>query len=294
MDNNNMEKAIKKELNFTASGKMHDRILRDVLAAQEEPKKTKSAFTWPNIRRIIMKSPITKLAVATMIIIAVPICIYLFGDRVDGTSTAWADVVQNIQECKTVTWKITVLPPDGPPFEFARVSVLEPYYSRYELANGTIILGDRREGKTVSINPGQKTAKIGPPPSRQETAGLYDAFQNFRDMPESPVEQINQQQIDGKQATGFHVFNEHGDHLNVWVDLQTELPIRVEFFSTYEQEQREPLAIWTDIVFGAELDESLFKFDLEGYEVEELDSYRRGDYDASDSISNVVVPEESK
>jgi len=66
----NMEEAIKKKLGFTASAKMYDRILADVLGAHEEPLKTRSALTGPKTRRIIMKSPIAKLAAAAVIIVA--------------------------------------------------------------------------------------------------------------------------------------------------------------------------------------------------------------------------------
>jgi len=65
---NGMEEAIKKNLNFTASAEMRERILTDVMNAQEESQKTESALAGPNIRSIIMKSPITKLAAAAVII----------------------------------------------------------------------------------------------------------------------------------------------------------------------------------------------------------------------------------
>lgn len=67
----NVEEAIKKNLSFTASAELHDRMLDDVLNAQEKSKKTKSAATKPRIGRIIMKSSITKLAAAAVIIIAI-------------------------------------------------------------------------------------------------------------------------------------------------------------------------------------------------------------------------------
>ena len=66
----NVEEAIKKNLSFTASTELHDRMLDDVLNAQEKSKKTTSAATGPRIGRIIMKSSITKLAAAAVIIIA--------------------------------------------------------------------------------------------------------------------------------------------------------------------------------------------------------------------------------
>jgi len=58
----NMEEAIKKKLNFTASAEMHDRILDDVLKTQEKSKK-------PSIGKKILKSPITKLAAAAVLLL---------------------------------------------------------------------------------------------------------------------------------------------------------------------------------------------------------------------------------
>ncbi len=93
----NIEEVIKKDLNFTAGTELHDRMLDDVLNAQEKSKKTKSALALPNIRRQIMKSPITKLAAAAVIIIAVLIGINQFGGSIDGASVAWADVTERFE-----------------------------------------------------------------------------------------------------------------------------------------------------------------------------------------------------
>jgi hypothetical protein len=75
-DNDNIEEVIKKDLNFTAGTELHDRMLDDVLNAQVKSKKTKSALVKPSIRRQIMKSPITKLAAAAVIIVAVALSLH--------------------------------------------------------------------------------------------------------------------------------------------------------------------------------------------------------------------------
>ncbi len=93
----NIEEVIKKDLNFTAGAELHDRMLDDVLNAQEKSKKTKSALALPGIRRQIMKSPITKLVAAAVIIIAVLIGINQFGGSIDGASVAWADVAERFE-----------------------------------------------------------------------------------------------------------------------------------------------------------------------------------------------------
>ncbi len=76
---NNIEKAIRKKLNFSASAEMRERILTEVINAQEDSRKTKPALNRLNIRNKIMKNPITKLAAAAVIIIAVLIATNYFG-----------------------------------------------------------------------------------------------------------------------------------------------------------------------------------------------------------------------
>jgi len=97
---NGMEETIKKNLNFAASTEMRERILTDVLDAQEEAKKTKSASAGPNIRSIIMKNPIIKLA-AAVIIIAVALSI-TFLDKSIAPAYAIEQTTKALQKISTV------------------------------------------------------------------------------------------------------------------------------------------------------------------------------------------------
>jgi hypothetical protein len=94
----NMEKLIKK-LRFNAGAETHDRILGNVLQALDATEKQKSGATAPNIRRIIMKSPITKLVAAATIIIAVLVGINQFGDSIEAVALG-----QVIEAMKKVNW----------------------------------------------------------------------------------------------------------------------------------------------------------------------------------------------
>ena len=95
---NNMEEVVKKNLNFAASAKMRERILADVINAHEDSSKTKSALAGPNIRSIIMKSPITKLAAAAMIVIATVLLITIL----DKSTTPAYAIEQTIDALKNV------------------------------------------------------------------------------------------------------------------------------------------------------------------------------------------------
>jgi hypothetical protein len=65
----NIEKLVKK-LRYKASAETHDRVFGNVLEALDKSEKQQSGATAPNIRRIIMKSPLIKIAAAAAIISA--------------------------------------------------------------------------------------------------------------------------------------------------------------------------------------------------------------------------------
>ena len=81
-----IERLIKK-MNAIPSAEMDKRALNDIFEAQETAKKTISASLQPNIWRIIMKRPITKLATAAAIIIVVVISVTFLDKTV---TPAWA------------------------------------------------------------------------------------------------------------------------------------------------------------------------------------------------------------
>ncbi|MCK4794806.1 MAG: hypothetical protein KAV87_64350 [Desulfobacteraceae bacterium] len=218
-----------------------------------------------------MKSRIMKLAAVAVIITAALIAIQQSSSLIDRAILACADVLGlgNVQKYKTLTWKVSY-PATG---VIVQAMVLEPYYVRVELPDGKVWLLDRREKKVILMNPAKKTAKI--TFIEREPPHTYDALSNFKlkNIPRLSAEQIGQRQIGEKQAIGFRLGKKNGDNeAIVWVDLQTQLPIRIECLTRNKETQMKSYAVWTDIVFDTELDESLFEFDLEGYEVEEVDS----------------------
>ena len=95
----NMEKLIKK-LRFNAGAETHDKMLGNVLQALDECEEQKPSAIAPNIWRTIMKSPIAKLAVAAVIIVAVALSITV----VDKLATPAYAIVQTIEAFKNVRY----------------------------------------------------------------------------------------------------------------------------------------------------------------------------------------------
>jgi hypothetical protein len=64
-----------KKFRIKPTAKMRKKTLTDALKAQEETKKTESAVTRPNIRRIIMKTKLSKLTAAAIVFAClIPLC----------------------------------------------------------------------------------------------------------------------------------------------------------------------------------------------------------------------------
>ena len=74
-------------------------LRRQMLSAFNETRRRtlQPAATWQTVGRIIMKSPITKLAAAAVIIIVVLIGINQFGGSIDVATVAWADVIEKLE-----------------------------------------------------------------------------------------------------------------------------------------------------------------------------------------------------
>jgi hypothetical protein len=212
-----------------------------------------------------MKSRIIKLATVTVITTAALVAIQQSGNWMDRAIPAYTDVLGNVRKYKTLTWKVTI--PDKA--AITQAMALEPYYVRIVLPGGKVWLLDRHERKVVLMNPAKKTAKI--TFIKHQPPDIYETLSDFKNMFQLSTEQIGQRQIGKIQAIGFDASIGH-DQATVWIDPQTQLPIRIEFFGTNDSSQTEPEFIWSDIVFDVELDESLFRSDLAGYEVEEVDS----------------------
>jgi hypothetical protein len=212
-----------------------------------------------------MKSPIATSVALILIAAAAFMIAYQFNYSISDTILSSSDLSQNVQRCKTLTWKISV--PDKA--AIIQGMALEPYYVKLLLADGKIWLLNRRKKQVILANPERKTAKI--TFIEDQPPDIYEALSNFKNMPQRSSVYIGQRRIGEIRATGYRVPIGH-DQATVWFDPQTHLPIRIEFPGTNKCVRVEQAFIWSDIVYDVELDESLFRFDLAGYQVEEADS----------------------
>jgi hypothetical protein len=179
----NMEEAIKKKLNFAAGAELHDRMLNDVLDAQEKSQKTISATARPRTRRIIMKSSIRKVAAAAVIIIALTLSLNLWKKSIPLAAAQIlanaTEAVNNLQSIH-INARMRTLPRDN----FAYISLEHDFvpiemWKRTDSSGliqwridkpGRLVLMDG-ESTVLFIKPGY-ACKSGPSPNKY----CYDSY----------------------------------------------------------------------------------------------------------------------
>jgi hypothetical protein len=260
----NEEKAIESAFAAIAerSETLQDNLVRGL---QKEPHKPlrRSTLTLSTI----FKSRTTRLAAAAVMTVAVLTGIHQFV----GPQVAWAAVLKNVQNAKTVRWKTTITA-QGHESQIMHAMVVEPDYVRFELSDGPVFIMDRHKGNGLILDyPAKGQATLGPV-ENDRIPDFYNVLRNFRDLPGFSVKEIGTRRIEGRRATGFKVKKEgQQQERTIWVDPESELPIRIE--ETEQDHDGNVIhLVTTDIMFDVDLDMSLFSLEPpDGYELKKVD-----------------------
>ena len=249
-----IEKLIKK-LRYQAKTETYQRILGNALQTLDTLEMQKPGAVAPNIRSIIMKNPIAKLAAAAVIIIAVIVGINHFIGPVNVTGVALADVLQRIEQVQAYMYRMkmtvtgTVMP--GMPAVEKEIEATGTMSNEY---------GMKMEMTTVDANSGQKMIQqmymipndkvmVMVMPEQKKyirmefTEDLLARMKKQNNDPREMVKQImgcnytelGRSKIDGIEVQGFETTDPRvmagmAQHvkLTLWVDAATWLPVRQE------------------------------------------------------------------
>jgi len=250
-----IEKLVKK-MRYKATSEAYDKALGSFLRVVEDREKQKSASTQPNIWRTIMKSPITKLATAAVVIIACVIGLSLW--RTTGSGIALADVLARVEQVKAFRFKWTYtfsgyMGPNKPYSQETRATCLNS--GEYGVKSSVEVLdpyGGESTFSEVYVLPQKKTMiRITPKQKKYERQGLddaiFDRIQKRNNMDTGTLvkkilkckyESLGRSIVDGVEAEGFRTtdpnYESGGGFKNLrldvkmWVDVKTRLPVRYE------------------------------------------------------------------
>jgi hypothetical protein len=195
-----------------------------------------------------MTSKITKLATAAAIVIAALVCIHQFGGSIDGTTVAWAKVIETIEKAHTFTSREKrIVTCEGKEIPFlGRLEVMKYASSEYGVKedmqnNGQSMVHSfwlLKKNEFVQIAPLSK-AYTRKPLSEKEKKVLYqmtpDGIANM--IRTSEHIELGRKTINGVEVEGLEIRNADmvvaqievdSIVIRMWVDVKTYLPVVIE------------------------------------------------------------------
>jgi len=242
------------ETRIKPRSEMRSKVLPDALKVQEELNVQNRAgvsfITW----RTIMKSPITKLAAAAVIIIAVLIGINQFGGSIDGASVAWADVAERFESVPF--FNVTIYLGWGPyeqdqKLEFHKIETWksengqtrthlrnEVIFAEFVDGNNVVVAFDSSTKQPLNADRMAKVANSSGFPRAKKGEFSLDTL--FPDKGITPVETADT--AASKETVLFEVKHETAQ-ISIWALRKSKLPMRVSVSDTKNK-------VYTDMLFN--------------------------------------------
>ena len=155
---NNIRKSFK-ELHVPTSAKLDEQINVEISTALEKAGSNKSACPVPNIWKIIMKSRITKLAAAALIIIATILIFHQFGGSVSLATIAFADITDAMKSESWVHIKNSFFSASVTGPREMWVS-FESKITAAKMTNGQVTVINLNEHKSYTYDPNSRSITI--------------------------------------------------------------------------------------------------------------------------------------
>jgi len=260
----NMRKSFKK-LHISTSSGLDEKIYDEISRASVETNENKLAKPKPVLWRIIMKSRITKLAAAAVIVVAGLVCIHQFGGSIDGTTVAWAKVAELMENFPAhVHRQSRIVTCDGQKNEYMSsdnvltyflpdVGYREDMYDRQgQLMLRIYSLLPRKT--SITVIPILRQYKIETLTDDQLSAFNMGLPKIVECIKSGDYKELGRKFINGTETEGIEFTNPflvihtgyplRFDELlfRMWVDVQTSLPVYMEIEATSSDKF---LTLWT-------------------------------------------------
>jgi len=235
-----------KKMRLKAGAELDRKVHNDISKTLADFEKTGLADVQPNIWRTVMKSRITKLAAVAVIIIAVLVGIHWFGSSIDGTSVAWAGVVEKLDKIHSYIYRERRSATSGPKkegFEFIAPDTENIVYCSANYGRRTdnyqsgklrfSIYALAQEKAIISVLHSAKEYIRHPLPGRE--VGGIDPREMVKQILSNDYVELGRETIDGLQVEGVELIGQKisGPRLDdavtrLWVDVETGFPVRIE------------------------------------------------------------------
>ncbi len=213
------------------------------------------SFDW----KFLLKLP--RLVAGLIVISAITGLIVFFATHDRGNS-AFAQLLQRVDEVRTVTFTVTVTSPAKEPGT-TRVSMDDSGRIRAEHPDGSLSISNVRRGEVVSLDRNKKTAIV--MKGMKPQPNLFEILRKHR----KNGKPIGKRVFEGVKTNGFAV-DYQGEQFTVWADTTTDLPVRIEQTKKDAEDQ-----VWTvvvsDFIYDKPMDDALFDMSVpKDYTIESM------------------------
>ena len=275
-----IERLIKKSyldsIETSAGSETDKRILGDALATMRKTKEVRPTATRPDLWRIIMRSRITKLAAAAVVIVTVWLGLTIIGPS---GGVALAEVLEHIEQLGAFTYKMKMnmanipgMPAKDTLEMEVQVVVARDIGMRMTGNTDFNILGETYvllgENAIVSVMPTKKSyvrIKLTDEALRKIQKENGDPRAIIRQFTENEYTELGRSLIDGIEVEGFEsnnpaiAENALGDVVGrIWVDVESKLPVRYTIEVLAETGEMMMDMTVCDFQWGIEIDPETF------------------------------------
>jgi len=259
-------------------------VLTDLLDQFDKTQEQEPAVMQPSIGRTIMKSPITKLAAAAVIVIAVLIGMnQLVGSA---GSVAWGEVVRNIEASPGFVFRLrqTYIREETGTIELNTMVYGSAQYGvrhdGYNDEDVTVqIYAPLSDGAMTAVDHRSRTysRRALPDDARAEIESM-DPKEALREFLSAEYTKLGRKAVEGVEAEGIEIHRPSESRANsqvvmqLWVAVDTGLPILVEVDTVGKNGMLEVHTVQDDFRWNVELDASEFEPDIpEDYTLMEVE-----------------------
>jgi hypothetical protein len=271
-----IEHAVRK-MDFRPGPDMDRDIWADALKAQSQSQSTTPALCRKNVRRTIMKSPITKLAAAAAIIVACTAGLFFW--KTTGSGIALAEVLAEIEKVKAYSCQMSVTfksqDMDEKPISQATI-LTSSFGVKMKIKIDHPITGQSML-QEVYVLPPKKTITTLMPNEKKYSQLEFDeaSFEGWQKesdpralvkrVLECEHKRLGESTIDGIEVEGFQTTGRSpmaesmGQvEITIWVDVETRLPVRMDVDKNEQNKGHAHIAIhdfqWNVPVDAAEFE----------------------------------------
>jgi len=261
-----------KKMTFKAGPEMDKDLWAETSKARNEFRKTILAPGQHKIRRTIMKSPITKLAVAAVIIVAVLLGITQFGGS--ATSVVWAEVAQKVQASRGVIFRSKDIAQDwrDNAHDYT-MNYFSSTHARLDSYIGDKIIQtiyDDCNTKTVSLVDHGHKSYVKMTVEQMEQHSLNDPKRLVQRFLSHEYRELGSRTVEGVLCEGIETtdpaFDGSGPDYptdsvmaQIWVSVETGYPVQYEYEFVRNNGEIRIGGVRDQFQWNVELDESMFE-----------------------------------